>query len=108
MKTAKFMAYHEKRRKRLRQQMDRRNTPESRKKQREKKLKGHQDILRSKLEDERRQKRLLVAKLRFCQDYGHKLKIPGDKLWRGKLRDDLIPDHLRRNKNRDIWVRGKK
>ena len=103
-KTEKFMAYHERRRKRLRQMVDRRNTPESRKKQREKKLKGYQNILKSKLESERRQKRLLVAKLRFCQDYGHKLKIPGDELWRGKLRADKIPDHLRGNKNTGMWT----
>ena len=85
-------------------QVARKNTPEARKIRKKKKLTGYQKLLKSKLENEKRQKRLLVSELRFCQEYGHKLKIPSEENWRGKLRKDLIPEHLRGNKNKGMWV----
>ena len=85
-------------------QVARKNTPEARKIRKEKKLEGYRELLKSKLEKEKRQKRLLVAKLRFCQTYDRDLKIPSKENWRGKLREDLIPEHLKGKKNTGMWV----
>ena len=97
-KGPKFQQYHERRRATFGKTV---HSMEAKQNRQNRAFEKYKKLLESQVASERRKKNLLIAKLRFCRNFGDRLKIPtiGN--------EKKIPEYLRKNNERIQRLMGR-